>query len=58
MKDIVRAASQDLERDLIVSALDATGHNVTQAARRLKISRKSLQLKMKDLGLRDRDTSA
>ncbi|MDF1563395.1 MAG: sigma-54 dependent transcriptional regulator [Deltaproteobacteria bacterium] len=57
MKDIVRAASQDLERDLIVSALEATGHNVTQAARRLKISRKSLQLKMKDLGLRDRDES-
>ena len=30
----------------------ATGGNVTQAARKLKISRKSLQTKMKELGLR------
>ncbi len=52
MKDIVKQASQELERDLIARALEATGGNVTQAARRLKISRKSLQLKMKDLGLR------
>ena len=33
-------------------ALDETGGNVTQAARKLKISRKSLQTKMKELGLR------
>ena len=33
-------------------ALDETGGNVTQAARLLKISRKSLQMKMKEFGLR------
>ena len=53
MKDIVRGAAAALERDLIARALDETGGNVTQAARRLKISRKSLQNKMKEFGLRD-----
>ena len=53
MKDIVRQATAELERDLIVRALDETQGNVTHAARRLKISRKSLQIKMKELGLRD-----
>ncbi len=36
-----------------MKALEETGGNVTQAARLLKISRKSLQMKMKELGLRD-----
>ncbi|MFZ9887527.1 MAG: sigma-54-dependent transcriptional regulator [Myxococcota bacterium] len=53
MKEIVRLATAELERDLIVRALDETQGNVTHAARRLKISRKSLQIKMKDLGLRE-----
>ena len=53
MKDIVRQATAELERDLIQRALDETQGNVTHAARRLKISRKSLQIKMKELGLRD-----
>ena len=44
-----------LERELIVRALDQTNGNVTHAARLLKISRKGLQLKMKELGLRERD---
>ena len=44
-----------LERDLIERALDQTQGNVTHAARLLKISRKGLQLKMKELGLRERD---
>ncbi len=58
MKDIVRQATAELERDLITKALDETGGNVTHAARRLKISRKSLQIKMKELGLRElRDDS-
>ncbi|WP_373045464.1 sigma-54-dependent transcriptional regulator [Vulgatibacter sp.] len=52
MKDIVRGAAAALERDLIVRALEETGGNVTQAARKLKISRKSLQNKMKEFGLR------
>ncbi|MEO8840487.1 MAG: sigma-54 dependent transcriptional regulator [Kofleriaceae bacterium] len=58
LKDAVRAETARVERELIVKALDETGGNVTQAARLLKISRKSLQMKMKEFGLRDRgDTS-
>jgi two-component system response regulator AtoC len=52
MKDIVRQAMLGVERDLIAKALDETCGNVTHAARKLKISRKSMQLKMKELGLR------
>ncbi len=53
MKEIVRQAQADLERELITRALDETGGNVTRAAKRLQISRKSLQIKMKELGLRE-----
>jgi two-component system, NtrC family, response regulator AtoC len=53
LKDIVRAETERVERSLIVAALEETGGNVTQAAKRLKISRKSLQIKMKELGLRE-----
>jgi two-component system, NtrC family, response regulator AtoC len=53
LKDIVKQATSSLERDLIVKALEETGGNVTQAAKVLKISRKGLQLKIKELGLRD-----
>jgi nitrogen regulation protein NR(I) len=55
LKEIVRHETERLERELIVRALDETGGNVTQAARKLKISRKSLQNKMKEFGLRDRE---
>jgi len=55
LKEIVRAETSRVERELIVKALDETGGNVTQAARLLKISRKSLQMKMKELGLRDKE---
>ena len=56
LKEAVRAETERVERDLIQRALDATGGNVTQAARKLKISRKSLQTKMKEAaGLRQRD---
>jgi two-component system, NtrC family, response regulator AtoC len=55
LKDIVRAETSRVERELIAKALAETGGNVTQAARLLKISRKSLQMKMKELGLRDQD---
>ena len=50
----MRAETERVERELIERALDETGGNVTQAARKLKISRKSLQTKMKELGLRTR----
>jgi DNA-binding NtrC family response regulator len=55
LKEAVRAETERVERGLIQRALDETGGNVTQAARRLKISRKSLQTKMKELGLRDKE---
>jgi DNA-binding NtrC family response regulator len=55
LKEMVRQETERLERELIQRALDETGGNVTQAARKLKISRKSLQNKMKEFGLRDRE---
>ena len=58
LKDAVRVETARVERELIVKALDETGGNVTQAARLLKISRKSLQMKMKEFGLRDRSDSS
>jgi nitrogen regulation protein NR(I) len=54
LKEAVRAETERVERELIQRALDATAGNVTQAARKLKISRKSLQTKMKELGLREK----
>jgi DNA-binding NtrC family response regulator len=55
LKEQVKAAMNRLERELIQRALDQTAGNVTHAARLLKISRKGLQLKMKELGLRERE---
>jgi two-component system response regulator AtoC len=56
LKYQIKAATTSLERQIINKALEQTGRNVTQAARLLKISRKSLQIKMKELGLRDEPT--
>jgi DNA-binding NtrC family response regulator len=53
LKSQVRAAAERVERDLIHRALRLTEHNVTRAAKLLRISRKSLQVKMRDLGLRE-----
>jgi nitrogen regulation protein NR(I) len=55
MKEIVRHAQAELEKELIGRALEETQGNVTRAAKRLQISRKSLQVKMKELGLRGTD---
>lgn len=52
LKEAIREATLKLERAFIGRALDQTGGNVTHTARLLKISRKSLQNKMKELGLR------
>ena len=49
----MRGAAEALERELILKALQQTGGNVTQAAEKLRVSRKTLQTKMKDLGLRE-----
>ncbi len=55
LKDAVRAETNRVEKEMIAQALDKTTGNVTKAAKLLKISRKSLQTKMKDFGLRDRE---
>ena len=52
LKDIVREQSQRLEKELILRALEEDDWNVTHTAKRLGISRKGLQIKMKDYGLR------
>jgi two-component system response regulator AtoC len=54
LKEAVRAETERVEREMIVRALEETAGNVTRAAQRLQISRKSLQIKMKELGLRER----
>src|SRR5438105_5216716 len=56
LKEIVKEQVQAIERDLIVRGLEVTGGNVTRTARLLKISRKSLQMKMKEFGLRGDET--
>jgi two-component system response regulator AtoC len=53
LKEHVKVAMSRLERELVSRALSQTSGNVTHAARLLKISRKGLQLKMKELGLRE-----
>lgn len=53
LKEFVRVHTAKLERSRIQRVLQAEEGNVTRAARRLGISRKSLQTKMKDYGLRD-----
>ena len=53
LKEYVRVHTAKLERQRIRRVLSAEEGNVTRAARRLGISRKSLQTKMKDYGLRD-----
>jgi DNA-binding NtrC family response regulator len=52
LKQIVRRQTQSLERELIEKALEETAGNVTRAAEKLGLSRKGLQLKMKELGLK------
>jgi len=56
LKEIVRAETGRLEREVIRRTLEETGWNVTRAARKLKISRKGLQMKMKEFGLREEQT--
>jgi two-component system response regulator AtoC len=51
-REIVRRQTQNLEKDLIEKALAEMDGNVTRTAEHLGISRKGLQLKMKELGIR------
>src|SRR5690606_26343751 len=52
LKEAVRQGSRLVETELISEALEQTQGNVTRSARLLGISRRSLQSKMKELGLR------
>lgn len=47
-KNIVKKAVIQIEQKLITQALAETDGNITHAAKKLKISRKSLQIKMKE----------
>ncbi len=49
LRDRVRQATRQLEREAILEALERTAGNVTRAARDLGLSRRGLQLKMKEL---------
>jgi two-component system response regulator AtoC len=51
LRERVRRETRRLERQAIVEAMEATGWNVTRAARRLGLSRRGLQLKLKELGI-------
>lgn len=52
LKEIVKQKTRSLERDLIEKALEEMGGNVTRTAEKLGLSRKGLQLKMKELGIK------
>jgi len=57
LKELVRETTVRLEKEFIIKALKETSGNVTRAAQILQISRKSLQNKMKEFGLRDADSA-
>ena len=50
-EDVARAVGA-VERNAILKALEATGWNVTRSAERIGLSRKGLQLKLKEHGIR------
>ena len=52
LKEASRVAAAETERRMILAALDLTEGNITHAADRLGLSRRGLQLKMKELQLR------
>ncbi|MEM7157742.1 MAG: sigma-54 dependent transcriptional regulator [Myxococcota bacterium] len=52
LKEAVKQGSRLVETELITEALARTDNNVTRSAKMLGISRRSLQSKMKELGLR------
>ncbi len=51
-KEYVRDQVENVERQMIARALDESGGNVTQAAKKMGLSRKGLQLKMSKYHLR------
>ncbi|MBL8840865.1 MAG: sigma-54-dependent Fis family transcriptional regulator [Planctomycetes bacterium] len=57
LKDVVRDAVATLEREIITRTLREQSGNVTHAATALGLSRKGLQLKLKELGISRTDLS-
>lgn len=51
-REIVRKQTQNLEKDLIEKALEEMDGNITRTAEHLGISRKGLQIKMKELNIK------
>jgi DNA-binding NtrC family response regulator len=49
LRERIRRATRQIEREAILEALRLTDGNVTQAAQRLGLSRRGLQLKMREL---------
>jgi DNA-binding NtrC family response regulator len=52
LRERIRRETRRIEHDAIVEALEATHGNVTRAAEVLGLSRRGLQLKLKELGIR------
>lgn len=52
LKDLVKEETSKIERDLIVQALNDMDWNITKTAERLGISRKGLQIKVKELDIK------
>jgi len=52
LRDLVKDHTEDVEKQLIIKALEECGQNVTKTAQQLGCSRKGLQLKMIKYGLR------
>jgi DNA-binding NtrC family response regulator len=52
IKKLIKEQSEEIERQMILTVLEACGNNVTRAARELGMSRKGLQLKMIKYNLR------
>ena len=52
LKEASRVAAAETERRMIRAALDLTEGNITHAAGRLGLSRRGLQIKMKEFELR------
>lgn len=55
-KEIVKETTQKIEKELILKALEETHGNVTRASKKLGISRKSLQNKIKEYQLHGKKT--
>ena len=50
-KDIVKHHTMHIEKQIIEEALQETDGNITKTAEKLGLSRKGLQLKLKELGM-------